>query len=203
MVTKALLVHLHAKHGKADDVEALLTSALSDVEREPGTAAWFTVRFGRGHYGVFDAFPDEAARDAHLAGPVAGALAQATGELLDEAPDIHHLDVLTSKLPSQPVSEVHKGLLLSFAAKDGHVADVEQFLHSGRQIVEEELGTIAWFAIRLDDRRYGIFDVFPDNGARFAHLTGHVPRELAKHALELLGSFPDMDMLNVLEHKLR
>lgn len=202
MVTKALLVHIQAKHGQADDVEALLTSALRDVEREPGTAAWFAVRFGRGHYGIFDAFPDEVSRDAHLDGPVASVLAQATGELLDEPPDIHRLDVLASKLPSGPVGEVHKGLLLTFTAKAGHVPDVEQFLQRGRQIVEEEPGTAAWFAIRLDDRRYGIFDVFPDNGARFAHLTGRVPRELAKHALELLGSFPDMDMLNVLAHKL-
>lgn len=71
MVTKALLVHLHAKHGGTDEVEQLLTSARHDAEREPGTIAWFALRFGRGHYGIFDVFPDDEARDAHLSGPVA------------------------------------------------------------------------------------------------------------------------------------
>ncbi|MFC3110298.1 hypothetical protein ACFQAT_22095 [Undibacterium arcticum] len=46
-----------------------------------------------------------------------------------------------------------------------------------------------------------IFDVFPDNGGRFAHLAGHGPRELAKHALSLLGSMPDLEILNVLAEK--
>jgi len=202
-VTKALLVHLHARNDKANEVERLLVSALGDVEREPGTTAWFALRFGRGHYGIFDAFPDESARAAHLAGPVAAAVMAAGDTLLDEPPSIEPLDVLASKLPDGPAAEVQKGLLLTFAAKGGRAPEVEQFLDRGRSIVDEEPGTVAWFAIRLADGQYGIFDVFPDNGARFAHLTGRVPRELAKHALELLGSFPDMDMLNVLAHTVR
>jgi hypothetical protein len=64
--------------------------------------------------------------------------------------------------------------------------------------VQEEPGTVAWFALQMESGAYGIFDVFPDNGARFAHLTGRVPRELTKHALSLLGGMPDMDMLQVL-----
>jgi hypothetical protein len=67
--------------------------------------------------------------------------------------------------------------------------------------VEDEPETTAWFAIHLDGS-YGIFDVFPDAGGRFKHLTGHVPRELLKHGLKLLGSFPDTEMLDVLAHKL-
>lgn len=66
----------------------------------------------------------------------------------------------------------------------------------------DEPETVAWFAILTDDNQYGIFDVFPDHGGRFKHLTGHVPRELAKHALSLLGSVPDPDLLNVLAEKL-
>ena len=66
----------------------------------------------------------------------------------------------------------------------------------------DEPKTTAWFAIRTEDGEYGIFDVFPDNGGRFAHLAGHVPRELAKHALTLLGSMPEMEMLSVEAEKL-
>jgi len=66
----------------------------------------------------------------------------------------------------------------------------------------QEPRTVAWFALQLDDGDYGIFDAFPDSGARFAHLTGHVPRELAKHSLSLLGRVPDVEMINVLGAKL-
>ena len=54
---------------------------------------------------------------------------------------------------------------------------------------------------RLDEGHFGIFDVFPDNGGRFAHLTGHVPPELATHSLSLPGSVPDVGMLDVVDAK--
>jgi hypothetical protein len=90
-----------------------------------------------------------------------------------------------------------KGLLLSFQAKSGYEDQVSGFLIDARRYVVAEPGTTAWFAIRRENGEYGIFDVFPDNGARFAHLTGHVPRELAKHALTLLGSMPEMHLVTV------
>ena len=91
---------------------------------------------------------------------------------------------------------------MTFAPKAGHESDVEQFLRGGREIVEEEDGTLAWFALKFEDGRYGIFDVFPDTQSRLAHLAGRVPRELAKHAASLLGSVPDMDKCDVLAGKL-
>jgi quinol monooxygenase YgiN len=202
-VTKGLLVRLEAKTGKEDDVERFLTEARPLVEREPKTSAWFAVRFGRGEFGIFDVFPDESGRDAHLHGAVATALAQRGAELFDEAPRIERLDVLAHKLPLRPPTEpVRKGLLLSFEPKSEHEDDAAQFLRDARGFVEEEEGTVAWFGIKFDDGRYGIFDVFPDNRSRLAHLTGRVPRELTKRALTLLGSLPDMDKCDVLSAKL-
>jgi quinol monooxygenase YgiN len=98
-------------------------------------------------------------------------------------------------MPSQPDT---KALLLSFAGKAGHRAQVEQFLRDAGPLVMDEEGTKAWFALRFENGDYGIFDVFPDNAARFAHLTGRVPRELAKHSLSLLGGMPEIHLLNVL-----
>lgn len=203
MVTKGLLVRLDARDGKDAEVEEFLLSALPLVRREAATTAWFAVRFGRSEYGIVDVFPDDAGRDAHLAGPVAEALKARADALFSQTPKIQKLDVLASKLPDGPPAEGStKGLLLTFKAKSGHEADVEQFLKDALPLVRDEPKTTAWFAIHLDDGDYGIFDTFPDNGGRFAHLTGHVPRELAKHALTLLGSVPDMDMLNILAEKL-
>ena len=123
--------------------------------------------------------------------------------LFAEPPRIQKIDVLADKLPgAAPAEPTTKALLLTFKAKSGHAPEVEQFLRDARALVEEEPKTTAWFAIRLDDGEYGIFDVFPDNGGRFAHLTGHVARELAKHSLSLLGSLPDPEPPNVLAEKL-
>ena len=199
MVTRGLLARLDVKPGKDADVEAFLRSALPLVRQEPGTTAWFAIRFGRSEYGIFDVFPDDAARDAHLNGAVASALMGKADELFTAPPRIQKLDVIASKLPSTaPRAADTKGILLTFKAKAGNDFDVEEFLREAQPIVEDEPETTAWFAIHLDDDHYGIFDVFPDNGGRFRHLTGHVPRELTKHALTLLGSLPHLELVNVL-----
>ena len=203
MVSKGLLVRLDAKSGMNEQVEEFLTSALPLVRQEPATTAWWAIRFGRGEYGIFDVFPDDSGRDAHLTGAVAKALMAEAATLLDKPPQIQKLDILAHKLPDTPPSQPNtKGLVLTFDAKEGHEQQVKQFLLDARPLVMEEPETVAWFAIHTDDNQYGIFDVFPDHGGRFKHLTGHVPRELAKHALSLLGSLPDPDLVNVLAEKL-
>ena len=99
MVTVGLLVRLTAKPGKETELTELLQQALSLVENEPATTAWFAVRFTQASFGVFDAFPDDAGRRAHLVGRVASALRTRAADLLDEFPVIEEIDVLASKLP--------------------------------------------------------------------------------------------------------
>ena len=201
-ITRGLLVRLHAQSAKADEVEAFLKSAQTLARAESTTPAWFAIRFNRTEFGIFDVFADDAGRDAHLAGPIAAALMARADELLSEAPKIEKVDVLASKSgEGGPPAEAKKGLLLTFAAKTGRIDDVESFLLGAQAWVEREAGTLSWYAIRMADGSYGIFDVFADNAGRFAHLTGEVPRELAANALTLLGSFPDMSMLDVLAEK--
>jgi len=99
MVKVALLVRLVAKPGKEKEVENFLKSGLSLVQQEPATTAWFGIRLGPSTFGIFDAFPDEAGRQAHLSGQVAAALMAKAPELLSEAPVIEQVDVLAAKLP--------------------------------------------------------------------------------------------------------
>jgi quinol monooxygenase YgiN len=102
MVKLALYVHLEAKPGKEKDVEAFLLSGLPLVEEEPATTAWFALKMGPSTFGIFDAFPDEAGRDAHLNGKVAAALMAKAGELLASPPSIQKVDLLAAKLPGSP-----------------------------------------------------------------------------------------------------
>jgi quinol monooxygenase YgiN len=100
MVTVALYVRLEAKPGKEKEVENFLVGGLPLVMEEPATTAWFGLRLGPTSFGIFDAFPDEAGRQAHLSGKVAAALMAQAGELFTEPPSIQNVDVLAAKLPS-------------------------------------------------------------------------------------------------------
>ncbi|MFZ0738862.1 MAG: antibiotic biosynthesis monooxygenase [Candidatus Acidiferrales bacterium] len=101
MTTTALFVRLVAKPGKEKEVESFLRGGLAIVQQEPATTAWFAIRLGPSTFGIFDAFPDEAGRQAHLTGRLAAALMQRASELLAEPPSIEKADVLADKLPQQ------------------------------------------------------------------------------------------------------
>ena len=101
MVKVALFVRLEAKPGKEKEVESFLVSGLPIVNEEPATTAWFGIRLGPSTFGIFDAFPDEAGRQAHLSGKVAAALMAKAGELFSEPPSIVNVDVLAAKLPGE------------------------------------------------------------------------------------------------------
>lgn len=99
MVNVALLVRLEAKPGKEAEVESFLKSGLAIVEEEPATTAWFAIRMGPSTFGIFDAFPDDSGRQAHLNGRVAAALMAKAADLLSQPPVIEKVDVLAAKLP--------------------------------------------------------------------------------------------------------
>ena len=98
MVHVALLARLEAKPGKEQEVANLLTSALPLANAEPATTVWFALKLGPSTFGIFDAFPNETGRQAHLAGQIAAALMAKAPELLAEPPTIEPVEVLAAKL---------------------------------------------------------------------------------------------------------
>jgi hypothetical protein len=92
-------VRLEAKPGREDDVRRFLEGGLPIVEDEPETVVWFAIRMGPSTFGIFDAFPTDAGRQAHLVGRVAEALMARADDLLAEAPTIQPVDVLAAKMP--------------------------------------------------------------------------------------------------------
>ncbi len=100
MTRKALFVRLDAKPGREKDVAKFLRDGQGLVQQEPATTAWFAIQLGPTTFAIFDAFSDDAGRDAHLAGKVAKALMEKAPELLAQPPKIEKADVLADKLPT-------------------------------------------------------------------------------------------------------
>jgi len=67
--------------------------------REPATTTWFALRLGPSTFGIFDAFPDDSGRQAHLSDRVAAALVARASDLLVQPPVIEKAEVLAAKLP--------------------------------------------------------------------------------------------------------
>jgi quinol monooxygenase YgiN len=99
MVKVGLFVRLEAKPGKESAVAEFLTSGLALAQQEPETTVWFALRLGPSTFGIFDAFPGENGRKAHLNGPIAAALMAKAADLLSAPPKIEQLDVLAAKVP--------------------------------------------------------------------------------------------------------
>ena len=99
MVNVGLFVRLESKPGKEPEIEAFLRGGLAIVQEEQATVAWFALRLGPSTFGIFDAFPDDEGRQAHLTGRVAAALMARAPDLLAQPPAIENVDVLAAKLP--------------------------------------------------------------------------------------------------------
>jgi quinol monooxygenase YgiN len=95
----ALLVRLEAKPGKETAVADFLKGGLAIVLEEPATTTWYALQLGPSTFGIFDTFPDDAGRQAHLTGRVAAALMAQAGDLLSTPPAIEKVDILAAKLP--------------------------------------------------------------------------------------------------------
>ena len=99
MIKVGLFVRLEAKPGKEEALAAFLMQGLELANQETTTPVWFAFLLGSGSFAIFDAFADEAGRQAHLNGPIAKALMEYAPELLAEPPSIQQLDVMGVKLP--------------------------------------------------------------------------------------------------------
>ncbi len=94
------------------------------------------------------------------------------------------------------------GLLARIEAKPDKVQDVKALLEGALPLAEAEDETTTWFAIRLSETSFGIFDAFADDGGRQAHLNGQIAAALMAKADELLAAPPDIQPVDVLAAKL-
>jgi quinol monooxygenase YgiN len=104
MVTVGLLIRLEARPGKEADVETFLHGVMPLIAAEPGTTALFALRLGPSQFGIFNAFPDEAALEAHVNGRAAEALFGRAEELFASQPAIESVGIVAAKLPPVAVA---------------------------------------------------------------------------------------------------
>jgi len=93
------------------------------------------------------------------------------------------------------------GILALLEAKPGKGGELAAFLEAGRELAAAEGGTVTWYAFKVSDTSYGIFDTFATDDARTAHINGQIPAALANVSADLLASGPDIRLVDVLAVK--
>ena len=93
------------------------------------------------------------------------------------------------------------GILALLEAKAGKGEQLAAFLKAGRELAVAEQGTVTWYAFKISDTSYGIFDTFATGDARTAHINGQIPAALAQVSADLLARAPDIQPVNVLAVK--
>jgi quinol monooxygenase YgiN len=96
---------------------------------------------------------------------------------------------------------VKLGLLALLEAKPGRGDDLGGFLEAGRDLAAAEVGTVTWYAFKISDTAYGIFDSFETEQARQAHLSGEIPTALGQVAPDLLAKDPDIRTVDIVAVK--
>ncbi len=92
-------------------------------------------------------------------------------------------------------------LFARLEAKPGKEADVAAFLETGLSLAQQEVTTPIWFALRLSESTFGIFDAFAGEADREAHLHGPIAQALRARADELFARPPSIERIDVLGMK--
>lgn len=93
------------------------------------------------------------------------------------------------------------GLLALLDAKAGKGAELGAFLEKGQAMAAAEIDTVTWYAFKLSDTQYGIFDSFETEDGRQAHLNGEIPTALGEVAPDLLAKDPDIRLVDIIANK--
>ncbi len=96
---------------------------------------------------------------------------------------------------------VKLGLLALLEAKPEKGDELAAFLEGGRALAAQETGTATWYAFKVSDTTYGIFDSFETEDARQAHLGGEIPTALGQVAPDLLAMDPDIRTVDIIAVK--
>lgn len=200
----ASYIEMQAAEGQTQAFADFLAGAAPVVrETEPGTELWFALQ-ADDTLAIFDVFIDEAARDAHFSGAVAGALNDRADALVrggwedGVVANINNADVLSAKAPVD-LYRATTATYIKLEAAPGHADQLAALLGAAGPIVSEtEPKTLFWVSLRIDETDFAIFDIFADNAGREAHFAGQVAGLLKEQAADLVkGGWDDGVVANV------
>ena len=203
---QASFIPMTAAPQQAIEFAQFLTGAAPIVkESEPGTELWFALQgASESQLAIFDIFRDEAARDAHFSGDVAGALKANASELVaggwndGVVANVNHAQVLSEKAPVD-LYDATTATYIRITAAPGQVDALAELLTAAGPIVAEtEPKTLYWVAVRLDQDNFAIFDIFADETGREAHFAGQVAGLLKEQSVTLVaGGWEDGVVANI------
>lgn len=205
----ASYIEMQAASGQTSAFAEFLASAAPMVrETEPGTELWFALQAGD-TLAIFDIFIDEAARDAHFSGAVAGALNDNADTLVQGGWDdgvvanINNSVVLSAKAPVD-LDSATTATYIALEAAPGQAEQLAELLGAAGPIVAEtEPQTLFWVALRIDETNFAIFDAFADNSGREAHFAGQVAGLLNERAADLVeGGWDEGVVANVRNYEI-
>ncbi|KAF8499999.1 hypothetical protein BU17DRAFT_102647 [Hysterangium stoloniferum] len=201
--TVGLFVPLNAKAEKGVTLSDFLVGGRALVDQEPETIQWYGIKFSDTKHAIFDTFPTSAGKDAHLSGKVAEALMVNAPSLLDNGPEINSVEILGSMVrPESATNTAKLGLYVPLHAKPEKAEAVKEFLISALPLVQTEPETLQWFAYRVSETEFGIFDTAAAESGIQAHLNGPVAAALMANADALLAQPPNIQKFEVLALKI-
>lgn len=200
----ASYIAMPAADGQTQAFAEFLAGAAPMVkETEPGTELWFALQ-AEDTLAIFDIFVDEAARNVHFSGAIAGALKENADTLVEGGWDagvvanINNSDVLSVKAPVDLYTAT-TATYIKLEAAPGQSDNLRALLTAAGPIVAEtEPKTLFWAALQVDRNSFAIFDIFADNSGREAHFAGQVAGLLKEKSSELVaGGWEDGVVANV------
>jgi quinol monooxygenase YgiN len=193
-IREATFIPFKANPDKDAAVAGLLGGAATLVHQtEPQTLQWLALREGEGKFAIIDFFRDEQGRAAHFAGKVAATLKGAAPEAVaggweaGVVANVENSKVIGATVTADRKHTAKFAVRIDLQANPGKEEELAAFLSGGAALVHEtEPGTLLWYALRLDNARFVIFDVFASEEGKAAHFAGKVAAALKGKAPELV-----------------
>ena len=92
-------------------------------------------------------------------------------------------------------------LLARLEAKAGKENEVEEFIKSALPLAVEEIDTLKWYGLKINENTFGIFDTFTTEDGRQGHLKGKIAAALMANASTLLAKDPVIEFVDLLAVK--
>jgi len=193
-IREATFIPFKATTGKDAAVASLLSGAAALVHQtEPETLQWLALRDGEGKFAIVDFFHDQQGRVAHFAGQVAAALKNAAPDAVQGGwesgvvANVENTQVLAATVTAKHEPAPKLAVRIDLQANPGKEEALAAFLRGGAMLVREtEPGTLLWYALRIDQTRFAIVDVFANEEGKAAHFGGKVAAALKAKAPELV-----------------